>query len=57
MRITIDFTRTMISVARMLALGLCLSLAIKASVAQAQFRNAVYTPPRSRLARLRRPPD
>ena len=40
-----DFTRTMISVARMLALGLCLSLAIGAGVAQAQFRNAVYTPP------------
>ena len=45
MRITMDFTRTMISVARMLALGLCLSLAIGAGVAQAQFRNAVYTPP------------
>ena len=44
MRITMDFTRTMISVARMLALGLCLSLAIGAGVAQAQFRNAVYTP-------------
>ena len=56
MRITMDFTRTMISVARMLALGLCLSLAIGAGVAQAQFRNAVYTPPRSWLARTRRLP-
>ena len=45
MRITMDFTRTMISVARMLALGLCLSLAIGTGMAQAQFRNAVYTPP------------
>ena len=56
MRITMDFTRTMISVARMLALGLCLSLAIGAGVAQAQFRNAVYPPPRSWLARTRRLP-
>ena len=50
-----DFTRTMISVARMLALGLCLSLAIGTGVAQAQFRNAVYTP-RSRLVPPRRLP-
>ena len=56
MRITMDFTRTMISVARMLALGLCLSLAIGTGVAQAQFRNAVYTPPRLRLVRPRRLP-
>ena len=53
MRITMDFTRTMISVARMLALGLYLSLAMGAGVAQAQFRNTVYTPHRSWLARSR----
>ena len=38
-----DFKRTMISVARMLGLGL--SLAIGTGVAQAQFRAAVFTQP------------
>ena len=40
-----DFKRTMISVARMLVLGLGLSLAIGTGVAQAQFRAAVFTQP------------
>jgi len=45
MRITMDFKRTMISVARMLVLDLGLSLAIGTGVAQAQFRAAVFTQP------------